>query len=1085
MQNQINGGGESLPRPRKLLNSKFTTNTGNNTLKNKLSLILKDSNIRNLDFLVGFLSISGFNNLSTIIKDFSLYKIRILVGMEIDDILSILASKNLDPKYNIDYFKEKFIDSLSNIINDDYRKDIQDSIEVFLRELKESRISLRAVREKNVHAKFYILSQNPNFDYSSNSYRYNGSLIVGSSNLSDNGWERNFEVNIENNNSDDIETALAHFEELWEKSIEITPKEILKSIENTYLRNTELKDLYYKLLFEYFGEDYFKNYGIQSYFPSNYKPLEYQIQAINQGIKKLKKYNGFFLSDVVGLGKTLISSIIASYLQKNDKLQGKILITCPPALKENWEDHFKKILDLGTSKFTIQTHDSLNKIDDVEEYEMIIVDEAHRFRTNTTKKYKSLQKITKANSKYIKKVILISATPQNNIPKDIENQVYLFCDKNSSIEGVANLSKLFATINKEYKQISGDDNRLESISNQLKDKILKHIMIRRTRADVKELFSKDLEMQNIKFPKINKPQTSSYELDKTTYALAKETLNLLDNQKSKLGEYGYYRYLVFPNLTQEGKQKFMQSYKKNKNNAEFYDQTADRLKGLMKALLFKRFESSIEAFKKTLNMQLKSIETFIKMFDREEIYIPKNNFNDLSGFYDAIDSENDDTIEEFISAKDGKFITIHSSDFINEYKDYLKSDLEVLKELIKKWKDVKYDSKLEALKEFLSQNQNKKIIIFTEAKTTALYLESNLIDYKALQVNAENRKRLASVVKENFDASLSKHEQKNNYDVLISTDTLAEGVNLHRSNIVINYDSPWNATKLMQRIGRINRIGTSFKEIFIHNFKPSVLGESILNLNKAISKKLQSFHHTLGEDSAIYQDDEIVQSQKLFEIENEKSSQTEFEKDFKEFLENKEYVKRIKNLPPKIRSFAITQEDSTYVYVKQFKNTQQEYNDFFYLIKHNEQNIIDNIEESSFEAMAKALKELINKGLYYPNEWQKSLHYSYIDEVLKYHKESFKIKKEPIKLSNEDFKAKSKIKNELDSKLSQNEKDSLINCLENGTYSALGKEIIKAKTREDYENILNSYKASTPKEETYSSLLEPQLELSLTTFKKD
>lgn len=196
----------------------------------------------------------------------------------------------------------------------------------------------------------------------------------------------------------------------------------------------------------HFGEGFLHtDLSIKGLF-KDYKPYDYQIHAIQEGLEKLKKYNGFFLSDVVGLGKTLIASIIAKKLHLDSSIQGKILIVCPPALQTSWKKHFD---DLEIPNYEIKTHDSLHNIlNRKEAFDLVIVDESHRFRTHTSQRYENLSKITNN-----KKVILLSATPQNNSPKDIQTQVNLFLPTRSSIEGITNLDKFFSRIEKNYKSI--------------------------------------------------------------------------------------------------------------------------------------------------------------------------------------------------------------------------------------------------------------------------------------------------------------------------------------------------------------------------------------------------------------------------------------------------------------------------------------------------------------------------------------------------------------------------------------------------------------------------------------------------------
>ncbi|WP_394951734.1 helicase-related protein [uncultured Helicobacter sp.] len=805
------------------------------------------------------------------------------MGLNVDEEIYALQIQGLDPIHQKIPFKKCFVRKQKEYIqNEAYTKDVEDSIHTLTQALESKQLQIRIVRSKNVHAKFYIFHSNPRISYTGGDSNYHGSLIVGSSNLTHNGLEKNYEFNLESRDSDDIGFAIEEFEKLWQDSLPLCLDDVLSAVKDTYLELRTPEEIYYKLLLCHFGESFLHtDTSIKDLFTS-YKPYDYQIHAIQEGLEKLKKYDGFFLSDVVGLGKTLIASIIAKKLQVDSSLQGKILVVCPPALKNSWKTHFD---NLSISRYEIATHDSLhNLLEQKKDFELIIVDESHRFRSSGSKRYENLEKICKSGDK---KVILLSATPQNNSPQDIANQVYLFCDRRKSeIEGIANLEEFFSKRTKEFERIKKELKSLnpkggfnhqkkreelrESLkknSDILRNKLLSHIMIRRTRADIEVIYKSDMKAQKLTFPKITQPQDLEYNLDSSTHDLATQTILFLANNKenkSSLGDFGYHRYLIYPNLTQKGKKRYMESY--DSQNSEFYEDTANRLSVLIQKILFKRFDSSIHAFKATLKSQIRSHNALIDMFERETIYIPKN-YDNREKLYEAIESDDENVLQDFIDEKEDKFIALSPSDFKPDFLANLKHDKESLESVLQEWEQIKLDSKFERLWEFLQSHSSQKIVLFTEAKTTATYLHKQLEQkgFKyVLCVDSSNREQLEEQIRQNFDANYPVDKQKDDYSLIISTDTLAEGVNLHRSNIIINYDTPYNATKLMQRIGRINRIGTSFESIHIYNFKPTHLTDNIINIINISLQKLQSFHYTLGEDSAIYDEREEVQSQKLF-----------------------------------------------------------------------------------------------------------------------------------------------------------------------------------------------------------------------------
>jgi ERCC4-related helicase len=201
-----------------------------------------------------------------------------------------------------------------------------------------------------------------------------------------------------------------------------------------------------------------------------------------------------------------------------------------------------------------------------------------------------------------------------------------------------------------------------------------------------------------------------------------------------------------------------------------------------------------------------------------------------------------------------------------------------------------------------------------------MYLEKNLKEFKVLCVHGGNRDKLKDTIRENFDANYDEKKQNNDYDVIITTDTLSEGVNMHRSNIIYNYDIPWNATRLMQRIGRINRIGTKHKKIYVNNFIPSAQSDALIELSKKAFVKLQTFHSTLGEDNKIYSKDEEVGTVTLFEETTEDiDEELTFLEEIREFKRAKpKQFKLLTALPVKIRVQRKDDiiQDASFVFIK-------------------------------------------------------------------------------------------------------------------------------------------------------------------------
>lgn len=948
------------------MSSKFFTNQGTNTLENRLKDILTHYDIKNLEFLIGYFRISGFKKIAKLLDNVD--KVRILVGINIDKLTHDAQARG--KKFNLfDYekFNQEFIENQKECLtNEEYTQEVDESVNQFIKLIAQNRLEIRISQDKNIHSKIYILRENE-IKRHNDTTEYRGSVITGSSNLTENGLSKNYEFNVELKYSEDIEFALNEFNDLWIKSVEITEKDIDTIKQNSYLKEITPYELYLKFLIEHFEDRVDYDASVAEDLPKGYMKLAYQIDAVNEGLSKIKKHSGFFLSDVVGLGKTITSAMIVKRLCYQTK--GQILIIAPPSIEKEWNETFKEFQIGSIRKFDFKSYGALEKIKDTEDYEIVIIDESHKFKNFLTSRYKELERICKEDVKYKKKVILISATPLNNKPQDIANQLYLFQDKrNSTIDSHPNLETFFAEIDKKYREIiSIKENQsdlsedelmeLEQLSKKVRDNILREVMVRRTRTDIQtnEIYKKDLIEQNLNIPKINPVEELEYKLDDDLLKIFDRTISIL------MEDLKYYRYQILANLTQNGQKKY------GEVQAGFFEKSALSLADIMKTMLVKRLESSFVAFKSTISKQCKNLEILISMFENGVVYIPAKHFN----LFELLENDEDDflaKVDYFLENE--KMKAFESKDFKDEYLEQLKTDLKILQELVKLWENIDSDPKLDKFKSILELHKTDKVVVFTESKQTALYLEEQLKEYKqVLTVHGENRDKLKEVIRENFDANYK--NKKDDFNVIISTDTLSEGVNMHRSNIIYNYDIPWNSTRLMQRIGRINRIGTKHSEIFIYNFKPTAQSESLIELSKKAFIKLQTFHHAVGEDSQIYSKNEKVGTVSLYEVEVEKADEElKFLEEIRKYKEaNPKTFKYLKELPKKVR----VQRDS-----KDLKETS------FVFIKNNDSKsyyMVDNqnCEAVNFVKMATQLKTTKDEVAINPI---KEFHYSHVKKAI-------------------------------------------------------------------------------------------------------
>lgn len=851
--------------------TKFFTNQDNNSLLKKFEGVFTHSeSIRNFDALVGYFRTSGYFKVRAFLD--KIPQIRILVGINVDTLIKKYHDKGQLYLDNPDETKQDFLaDIIKNIQEADYDEVTENGIIQFIKDLTDGKIELRAHPKKKIHAKVYIFRPVPFNEYAP------CEVITGSSNLTDAGLganpESNYEFNVSLRDYEDVKYATEEFERLWNESVPIMHAEAQRIKELTYLRDDFTPfELYIKMLIEYFGKrvDY-DPYNIDLLLPDKFMRLKYQSDAANQGFAIMMKHNGFILADVVGLGKTIIACMVIKKFIYENGTHSRILVVVPPAIEANWRR--------TTEDFQIKNHfefitiGSLNKVlneDDysysnADKFDLIVVDESHKFRNDYTEMYLALQEICKMprsrkaeDGDTRKKVILISATPLNNRPQDIENQLYLFQDRrNSTLENIRNLQDYFKPLNDQYKKLAAEKvlniKKLKSLFQKLRDDVVEPLVIRRTRTDIEnnKEYLEDMENQGIVFPKVDDPTPLFYQLDGKLATLFFETVSLitgLDEYGNDSDGLGYYRYRAIEFLTKEEDKKTYGNVKS----------ISGRLSAIMKTLLVKRLESSFFAFTQSIGRFQKAIDNMINMFENDRIFVaPDLDINKL-----LEEGLSYDQIEAKINEKGGNNKEFKADAFEKKFIALLKSDKEKIDDLVIRWGNVKKDPKLDEFsvqieKEFFQKkkNQSGKLVIFTESKETAEEITKHLKSiskYKILTVSSENRKFVENILMENFDANLEEEKWKNEFEIVVTTEVLAEGINLHRSNIIVNYDVPWNATRLMQRIGRVNRIGSRAKQIFVYNFYPSAHGDEQIKLVNNALRKLQAFHTAFGEDNKIF-----------------------------------------------------------------------------------------------------------------------------------------------------------------------------------------------------------------------------------------
>lgn len=833
-------------------------------------------------------------------------KVKILIGMNIDNkTRRLYFNDNKDNDKAINDFKEFTLTE---------SKEYSSIIELFKYKCENKTLEIRKTAEY-MHAKLYL------FKYNEEAER--NAFLIGSSNFTHRGIKDRKELNIYC--KDGFNELYNYFEEEWNKAHEIlnnkNEKEFFRNIIKSTNEDKKDKDdfvspykIFLKVIYEYFE---FINREELLCSPSDYgyRDYKYQIDAIKSGINGIMLYNGVLISDVVGLGKSIIASAIAKNLLLKEKVE-EIIIICPPKIIDSWENYNIEF-QIKAKVFSIGLLDkALEHIRNHRKNRLIIIDEAHRFVNNKTYSYDMITNICFGN-----KVIAITATPMHNTTSDIFSIIDIFdrkLTKNKNIEEAKiKILKEERELKSKYKKSENSKEENIKKSKEIAKEIMSlihTIIIRRTRNDLLEdsEYRKDLEKQKTEFNDVEEPKLHDYELGDLS-KLYYDTLEKIspyneDNEDNKDNSNIFkgvrYKPLIYlKKETIEDKRKSAEIVKEvygEDANFDFADLSSNNIAKFMRHLLVRRFESSIFAFKK-------SVDNMIAKYENIKMWISKNRYTiykrgDVN--YEDYDDDNDIMIKDNSKKYEGLYIIENVKEVLSkEFFIDFENDLKILKEIKKDWenigieKDKKFFKLKEELKKFKKENDKRKIIIFSEFKDTVDYLYESIckdeeLNYllKPLKSVADSKNR--ETVKANFDASLEERKQESEYFLLISTDTLSEGVNLHRAGIIINYDIPYNPTRVIQRVGRINRIGKKlFDKIYIHNFIPRLEAQKDIKNWQISNFKLTLINSIFGNDTKILQKDDEINS--LFSLKREAGIISDLENDISWDIEYREIYNKL------------------------------------------------------------------------------------------------------------------------------------------------------------------------------------------------
>lgn len=624
------------------MDSQFITNK-ENVLSDIINAILPKCD--HAYFLVGYFYFSGFAELCEQLKDI---KLRILVGLEVERniINGIKEVENfVSEKKSRGQIREEFYNSFVDIYNNTDFFDSEEQIEkfkLFLDKLDNGTLEIKKTAEPN-HAKMYLFQ---NMESETIMGTFPGTMITGSSNLSVTGLRNRLELNVILRNKTDYEAGKNVFDELWNTAISVVDSDTIDTFKDRVIKHIWFEKLYapYKMfvrvLHEYFNIPTDENILTPADITEGtYSNLKYQTDAVQLALNSIKNHEGVIISDVVGLGKSVIASTVARNLRL------RTIIVCPPHLKQQWEEYKDQfgftasVFSSGKIEEALKHYQMIAKPD---EKFLIIVDEAHKYKNEYILDYSILHNLCMGN-----KVMLLTATPFNNRPEDIYSMLKLFqIPSKSTLKTVENLGTAFKDLIARYKELSDSQRKKKLSQAEIKAEaeviaksirsIISPLVVRRSRLDLEDIpeYREDLKRQHI-YPTIPEaPIELGYNLNevKDLYLRTLDLISPSDEDKEKHKADPAFRYFkasrykpteyIVPN---ENLRKELDKELNEKMGTGLYMLAGRQgvVSDFMRRLLVRRFESSVAAFRESLKMMIDSferIQAWIEKRDKVPVY---------------------------------------------------------------------------------------------------------------------------------------------------------------------------------------------------------------------------------------------------------------------------------------------------------------------------------------------------------------------------------------------------------------------------------------------------------------------------------
>lgn len=859
-------------------------------------------------FAVGYFFLSGFTSIAARLQN--LKELRLLIGNttnretleqlveghnRLEAACEILEAESYRTRGEAKQIAENAAASLrASMENMEQTEENAALVHTLAGMIAEQRLKVRIYTKGRLHAKAYVFDYGEVFDAAGKSMERHesGLAIVGSSNLSLAGVSHNTELNVIVQGNANHAELVRWFDALWEESQDFDEALMHEMRQSWAMAEVKPYDIYMKTLYTLLKRRLDDEEDTNALWDDDimHQLADFQKVAVRQAIQMIRRYKGAFVADVVGLGKSYIGAAIMKHFERTE--HARSLIICPAPLVEMWKDYNEAYqLNAQVVSMGYLREDARALLEKYNERNFVLVDESHNFRHSDTQRYKVLQAFLLQDGK---RCCLLTATPRNKSAWDVYHQIKLFHreDKTDMPIDPPDLREYF-------KRIEVGERKLPDLLYHLQIRRLRKHVLRwygfaaDTRRPLREMSDEAVrsflaESKSAYVMVAGKPQffprreleTVEYSIEQTYRGLYQQLRGYLGKPREAqsvsqpVNELCYARY---------GLWHYVVPAKRRHEPYASLQRAGVNLCGLMRILLFKRFESSVYAFRETIRRLLHVHELFLAALQRGTVATGEAA---QSALYKAGEIWSDDLFAELQETSQ----EYSASDFeVERLQRDVQHDIKLLDKILRLVEPItpEQDAKLQTLLQRLAQSplRKGKRLIFTQYADTARYLFANLSadskrgDIDVIYSSDKSKARVVGRFAPKANPEYRFKENDTELFTVIATDVLAEGLNLQDCDKIINYDLHWNPVRLIQRFGRIDRIGSEHEVIYGFNFLPETGIDRNLGLKEKLHRRIREIHETIGEDAAILDQTEQINEAAMFAIYENKEAMSAFEEE--------------------------------------------------------------------------------------------------------------------------------------------------------------------------------------------------------------